>query len=241
MGIAERPPRAPRAGLRVHDDRVERPKTLTELAIARIREAIVDGRYRFGEQLSEASLAAAMGISKTPVREALLRLQGEGLVQIHPQRGTFVFALDEAGVRDVCRFREIIECAALGESMRRDAAGLCKRLERNVEQMAAAHAAQDLAALPRLDQAFHETIIAACGNPYLHASYALVGHKIRALRSRLPEENERVGHCQANHARIVEGIRGGDLGRSQALLAEHIRDTLDSYLLASRGAARRSA
>lgn len=248
VGVVERPARLSRKAARAatpdarrpRETRVERPKTLTELAVARIREAIVDGRYRFGEQLSEASLATAMGISKTPVREALLRLQAEGLVQVHPQRGSFVFSLDETGVRDVCRFREIVECAALGEAMRRDAGTLRRRLERNVEQMARAHEARDLAALPRLDQAFHETIVAACGNPYLQASYALVAHKIRALRSRLPEENERVGHCQANHERIVEGVRSEEVERSQALLAEHIRDTLQSYLIASRGERRTS-
>jgi DNA-binding GntR family transcriptional regulator len=248
MGVVERPARLARKASRTSEAtpgaapgtrrglhaRVERPKTLTELAVARIRDAIVDGRYRFGEQLSEASLAAGMGISKTPVREALLRLQGEGLVQVHPQRGSFVFSLDETGVRDVCRFREIIECAALAEAMHADAAGVRKRLERNVEQMARAHAAHDLAALPRLDQAFHEAIVNACRNPYLQGSYALVAHKIRALRSRLPEENERVGHCQANHERIVEAVRSADVKRSQTLLAEHIRDTLQSYLAASR-------
>ncbi|HEY0877303.1 MAG TPA: GntR family transcriptional regulator [Zeimonas sp.] len=248
MGVVERPSRLARKAARAaipdarrpREARVERPKTLTELAVARIREAIVDGRYRFGEQLSEASLAAAMGISKTPVREALLRLQAEGLVQVHAQRGSFVFSLDETGVRDVCRFREIVECAALGEAMRRDGATLRKRLERNIEQMARAHEAHDLAALPRLDQAFHEAIVGACGNPYLQASYALVAHKIRALRSRLPEENERVGHCQANHERIVEAVRSEEVERSQALLAEHIRDTLESYRIASRGERRTS-
>jgi len=248
MSVVERPARLSRKPPRTHEAtpgaapgtrrelhaRVERPKTLTELAVARIRDAIVDGRYRFGEQLSEASLAAGMGISKTPVREALLRLQGEGLVQVHAQRGSFVFSLDETGVRDVCRFREIIECAALAEAMHADAAGVRKRLERNVEQMARAHAAHDLAALPRLDQAFHEAIVNACRNPYLQGSYALVAHKIRALRSRLPEENERVGHCQANHERIMEAVRSADVKRSQTLLAEHIRDTLQSYLAASR-------
>ncbi|MCO5101406.1 MAG: GntR family transcriptional regulator [Burkholderiaceae bacterium] len=202
--------------------------------MAGIRDAIVDGRYRFGEQLSEASLATVMGISKTPVREALLRLQSEGLVQVHPQRGSFVFALDETGVRNVCRFREIIECAALAEAMQADAATLQKRLERNVAQMARAHGASDLAALPRLDQAFHEAIVDACRNPYLQRSYALVAYKIRALRSRLPEENERVAHCQANHERIVDAVRSADVKRSQTLLAEHIRDTLQSYLAASR-------
>ena len=217
--------------------RVERPKSLTEIAIERIREAIVDGQYAFGEQLSEASLAARLGISKTPVREALLRLQTEGLVEIHPQRGTFVFSLDEAGVAEVCRFREIIETAALDEAMRRDRRELLARLDRNLQDMARAHATHDLKALPLLDQAFHETLLACCGNPYLQASYDLVAHKIRALRSRLPEGNERVAECQANHARIVRGIRAADLAKSRELLTAHIRDTHDSYLGASRNRA----
>jgi hypothetical protein len=55
----------------------------------------------------------------------------------------------------------------------------------------------------------------------------------------VPEENERVGHCQANHERIVDAIRGADVKHSQTLLAEHIRDTLQSYLAASRGDAPR--
>ena len=76
--------------------RLKRPIPLTALACERIREAIVHGELHLGEQVSEAQLAQRLGVSKTPVREAFLRLKGDGLVEIHPQRGTFVFRLDPA-------------------------------------------------------------------------------------------------------------------------------------------------
>ncbi len=214
--------------------RVERPQTLTGIALAKIREAIVSGPYALGEHLSEATLAASLGISKTPVREALLRLQTEGLVEVHPQRGTFVFSLDDDGVAEVCRFREIIESASLAEAMRNCPKELIARLEANLARIAKAYEARDLKRLPLLDQEFHETIIASSGNAYLQASYQLIGHKIRALRARLPEENERVGQCLAKHSELVRQIRTKDVAKSQQFLAAHIHDTLGSYLLASR-------
>ena len=96
------------------ESKLDRPKSLTDLAVERIRAAIVEDRLAFGEQLSEAALAVNLGISKTPVREALLRLKMDGLVEIQPQRGTFVFTLDADEVEELTAFREIIETEALG-------------------------------------------------------------------------------------------------------------------------------
>ena len=213
---------------------LERPKSLTELAEDSIRQLIVSGAFALGEQLSEASLAAQLGISKTPVREALLRLRADGLIDIQPQRGTFVFSLTPAQVDDICRFRELIEVAALGAGMQARRPQLVRELEANVQRMAEAQTAADWRAIPLLDQAFHEVIVEQGGNAYLAQAYELVASKIRALRSRLPEENDRVGHCQENHAAIVRLIRKGDVARAQQALALHIRDTRDSYLQASR-------
>ena len=214
--------------------RLERPKSLTGLAEERIRELIVSGRFALGEQLSEASLAAQLGISKTPVREALLRLRGEGLIEIQPQRGTFVFALTETQVDEVCRFRELLEVAALAMAMQKNSASLIEALDANLRTMSSAHDAGDWHALPLLDQEFHELIVSHCGNPYLQRAYGLVGTKIRALRSRLPAENDRVEHCQENHAVIAALVRAGDVPGAQEALAGHVRDTRDSYLEASR-------
>ena len=73
--------------------KIVRPKSLTELVVDELRTRIIDGRLRLGEALSENTLAAELGISKTPVREALLQLKLERLVDVLPQRGTYVFRL----------------------------------------------------------------------------------------------------------------------------------------------------
>lgn len=217
--------------------KLDRPKSLTDLAVERIRTAIVEGRLAFGEQISEAALAAQLGISKTPVREALLHLKLDGLVEIHPQRGTFVFRVGEDEVAEICRFREILEAAALGEAMTLDRDGLTARLGANLRAMAQAHRARKATDLPTLDAEFHGAILDLCGNTYLRAAYGLIEHKIHALRWRLPENNEQVEHCQANHAVIVEQIREGNVGKAQTTLKRHIRETEDAYLQASRATA----
>lgn len=212
---------------------LERPKSLTDLAHEKIRQLIVSGEFPLGEQLSEASLAAQLGISKTPVREALLRLRADGLIDIQPQRGTFVFSLTPRQVEEICLFREFVEVAALGAAMQTRRAELVDALEDNVRRMSVAQEAQDWRAIPLLDQAFHQVILEYCENAYLKQAYQLIASKISALRARLPEENDRVGHCQENHAAIVRLIRSAEVPRAQEALALHIRDTRDSYMAAS--------
>ncbi|RYX90584.1 MAG: GntR family transcriptional regulator [Comamonadaceae bacterium] len=104
-------------------------------------------------------LAATMGISKTPVREALLHLKMEGLVEIHPQRGTFVFQLDEAEVEQVCKFRAMIECEALADAMEHRPTELLAALDACLEDMAVAFAHDRPDDFPRLDTDFHNAIV----------------------------------------------------------------------------------
>ncbi len=211
--------------------KLARPKSLTDLAVERIRAAIVEGRLAFGEQLSESALALNLGVSKTPVREALLQLKRDGLVDIQPQRGTFVFALLPDEVGELTEFREMIEIEALALAMRRDREGLVRALKANLARMPRRGA--DPRAVHALDTEFHETIVRASGNRHVVDAYAVVGHRIEALRYRLPVGNADVQHCQENHRRLVERIASGDLRRAQALLREHILSTQKSYLAAS--------
>jgi DNA-binding GntR family transcriptional regulator len=152
-------------------DRVERPKSLTDLAVDRIRNAIVTGPLQFGEAISESAIAGMLGMSKTPVREALLRLKLEGLVVIHPQRGTFVFQLDETEVTHICQFRSMIECEALADAMKNGHAALVTALDARLDDMAAAFQRADHTAFPRLDngvprhasRALREQRVSPCG------------------------------------------------------------------------------
>jgi DNA-binding GntR family transcriptional regulator len=212
--------------------RLDRPKSLTDLAVERIRATIVEGTLGLGQQISEAALASQLGISKTPVREALLRLRADGLVDIHPQRGTYVFRVYVDDVVQICRFREILESAALAEALAADRKGLIAALEANLRAMKEAQRASDASALPELDAEFHGIIMQRSNNAYLRDAYRLIEHKIHALRWRLPANSEQIAHCQANHAILVKQIREGKLGQAQAILKRHIRGTQDAYLQA---------
>jgi DNA-binding GntR family transcriptional regulator len=213
--------------------KLDRPKSLTDLAVEQIRAAIVEGRLAFGEQLSEAVLAVKLGISKTPVREALLRLKLEGLVDIQPQRGTFVFRMAPDEVREICAFRELAECEALAAAMRQDREALLARLRRVLDDMAALGADATHERIKRFDTDFHEGILACCGNQYLQAAYGLIAFKMQALRGRLPDQDEKVDGCVNTHHAIVRLVAEGcDVDAVEALRA-HIRNTEEAYFAAA--------
>ena len=100
---------------------IERPESLTESAVKRLRDAIVSGDFELGQPLSERQLAEMLEISKTPVREALAQLRREGLVRILPQRGAFVFTLSQQEVVEICEIRQALEASALKAAMERNA------------------------------------------------------------------------------------------------------------------------
>ncbi len=220
--------------MQVDGSQLERPRSLTELAQERIRSLIVTGAFELGEQLSEVQLANRLGISKTPVREALLQLRHGGLVEIHPQRGTFVFTLDESGVDQVCQFRTVIECEALTEAMKRRPAHLLQALDLCIADMERAAAQGELHEFPRLDTEFHGALVLNCDNAYLKNAYELVSSQVAALRYRLATQSEDLRLCQGEHAELVAAVRDGDARKARALLKAHIQSTRESYLLACR-------
>lgn len=207
--------------------KVERPKLLTDVAVERIREAIVCGELQLGEQVSEAQLALRMGISKTPVREALLRLKIEGLVEIHPQRGTFVFELNEEQVRHLCAFRTMIETSALRDAMLKDTSALVSDLKNLVSEMKKAEKSKALQELAALDMAFHHTFLKHSPSAYLKGAYKLVWYQLSALRHRSP-----ISNAVESHAVLIEAIKNEKTSLACKLLAEHIGENEPRYLKA---------
>ena len=91
--------------------------------VEQIRDLIITDKLGLGEQLSEQALAEQLGVSRTPVREAFLKLQTERLVEVKPQRGTFVFQYDTTELREICELREVLEPGALRIAIKRDRDG----------------------------------------------------------------------------------------------------------------------
>jgi DNA-binding GntR family transcriptional regulator len=207
-----------------------RPKSLTEMVADEVRARIIDGRIGLGAGLSENSLAAELGISKTPVREALLQLKQEGLVQVQPQRGTYVFRLEAEQVAMISELRDVLEVAAIEAAVTRNAGKLAARLTELYAAMHEAYDADDRIAYRKLDGEFHEAIIDLCGNDYIRNAYRQISFCVAALRSRLSNEAQLNKLSLADHKEILRLVKEGDAASLKTLLRTHIDQTKRSYL-----------
>jgi DNA-binding GntR family transcriptional regulator len=201
--------------------RVERPRSLTAIVLEQVRDQIVTGELRLGEQLSENVLAEQLGVSRTPVREAFLMLAVERLVEVRPQRGTFVFACDQEGVRDICELREILEAGALRLAIGRDRAGLLAGLDANIQAAEQGQLQSSIQYQP-YDHAFHELIVSGSGNRQLIEAYAQISGRVRALRYRLIRTLDQVSVSQRAHRAVADAVRVGDDAGAETALRHHV-------------------
>lgn len=210
--------------------RIERPKSLKELVVDELRKRIIDGRLQLGAALSENTLAAELGISKTPVREALAQLRIDGLVDVQPQRGTYVFRLAAEQVIMISELREILEVAAAAAAVDRNHAPLLARMSRLFTDMRQAYEDDDTLAYRTLDGEYHQTIIDLSGNPYIRDAYSQVGFRVQALRTRLSREALLNRLSLKDHREILRLIKARDVPNLQRLLRGHINQTKQAYL-----------
>ncbi|OQM76748.1 hypothetical protein BFN67_12635 [Pseudaminobacter manganicus] len=188
-----------------------------------IREGIIKGRYAFGERLSDRSLAAAMGISRTPVREALSRLAAADLVVIRPQSGTFVVSLTSEMIRSVCAMRGVLECGALRLAAGQDPERLAAAVSVPLAGGAIAIEEGDLTRAEAMDTAFHNALIASANNPLLSRAYRSIIDYVEAIRHRLPRDIKRMQRAVHQHRRIVDLTLAGRLPDAEVELLSHVK------------------
>jgi DNA-binding GntR family transcriptional regulator len=213
-------------------ERLARPRSLTELVIHEIRELIVSGRLGLGEQLSESVLAEQLGVSRTPVREAFLRLETERLVEVRPQRGTFVFQYNEAELRDICELREVLETGALRIALSHNREALIEQLENAVRTAETAHISE-LGDYQSFDNAFHEALIKASENQELIGAYVRILGRVRTIRYRLTRSFQQIARSQQGHREIVEALKTGRDADAVKRLGEHVYNPYEIFRLDS--------
>ncbi|WP_414476456.1 GntR family transcriptional regulator [Microvirga sp. M2] len=175
-----------------------------------------------GEQISEARLSAELNVSKSPIREALYRLQVEGLVRVYPRRGTFVFSPTHEELDQIFAFRSCVESGALEIAYGNAPAELIERLSAILSEMGAALNEDDLVAYHNLDSTFHAAIMDCSGNEFLKRSYELVAGKVIAMRLRFSAKPEHVRLSFTQHETIVWHLKHGDLALAVAVLRRHV-------------------
>ena len=190
-------------------------------AYTSIKRRILDLTLEPGEGLSEARLAAEFGLSRTPVREALKRLENDGLVDVIPQQGTFVSPIRREFLIDAQFARAALECALVRSAARLRSAGDIARLTDNLEKQIKAVEAGNGALLFRLDEQLHETIAAAAGRPNLWA--LITDIKIYMDRARhLSLTADHYPRLIAQHKAIIDALEAKDPLRAEQAMADHL-------------------
>ncbi|HOW69440.1 MAG TPA: GntR family transcriptional regulator [Phycisphaerae bacterium] len=205
-------------------------------AYAAIRRLIVSGEFPPGAQLKIDALARILGVSNSPIREALRRLENERWVQTIPYRGAFVRALDEVELVELYELREFIETSALRKAMPRPAGAHLKALGEAQRRIRAALRGKDLAAYLAADTRFHRIIVEMAGNRRLSELFATLIEQGKCfMLGRTQRAIARYRDGRDQHAEMVEAIAGGDTAKALGLLQRHLRITLEQVRrLASR-------
>jgi DNA-binding GntR family transcriptional regulator len=208
---------------------IQRPRSLTATVLDQIRASIVRGDFDLGAPISERQLSETLGVSKTPVREALAQLRLEGLVKIYPQRGAYVFTLSAREVMDLCELRLTLESAAMRLAHARNQDLLLRGLGKITSRMKKAKTSGDLRDYLAADTAYHQILVETCGNPLFSDAYAMHSGKIAALRNHLAAKPRHTDLSFAEHLQMQDLLQRGEIDQAIDLLEVHIGRTSATY------------
>jgi DNA-binding GntR family transcriptional regulator len=193
---------------------------------AALHEAIVSTELEPGRQISENEIADKLGVSRTPVREALARLRDDQLVQIVPQLGTFVSRISVAGVDDAQFLREALECSAVRLAADRADAAAVAHLGVLIQRQEAARDAADASAFFALDDQLHSTLCELSGRPIAWTIVARAnGHLNRVRRLSLAEPRY-IAEMIEEHKAVVDAVAQRDPDAAEDALRHHLRMVL---------------
>ena len=205
-------------------------RPLHEEATERLRDLIVQGRLAPGSRLNERLLTAQLGVSRTPLREALKVLATEGLVELLPNRGAIVAQIDPARLSETLVVMGALEALA-GELACGNASeaelGEIRALH---YEMLANHARGDLAGYFKFNQAIHMKIVKYSGNAVLYQTYRQLNGNVRRARYMANLSRERWDAAVREHEEILAALSARDVERVRALLTDHLAHKLASVL-----------
>ncbi|MBM6593267.1 GntR family transcriptional regulator [Microvirga pudoricolor] len=193
-----------------------------------LRQAIVEMQLRPGEMLSEQDLATRLGVSRSPVREAFIKLSQAGLVRVLPQRGTQVVKISRAAVEDARFIREAVECAVVREAAQRATPTMIAALSDSLARQKRGQRDHSSNAFLALDEEFHRLLSETAGRP---AAWEMIQDaKPQMDRVRFLDMTQATPRhiVLAQHVVIVEAIKARDPGAAEAAMRQHLSEILRS-------------
>jgi DNA-binding GntR family transcriptional regulator len=214
-------------------DARQAPLTRNASAVAAdlIRDAIADGRLEPGRRLKEEELARELGISRTPVREALLVLQTEGVLESAPNRGATVRAYEADDLDDLYQLRAVLEGFAARRAATRISAQDVTKLRESCERFVALRADADVAELVRENMLFHDVILEAASSERLTQMVRKVVQLPLVYRSYYWYSPEQKLISEHYHRQLTSAMAGRDAERAGIVMKEHVLEARD-FLIA---------
>jgi DNA-binding GntR family transcriptional regulator len=207
------------ARLALHDQVVERLRTL-----------LVEGRVAPGAKLNERELCTALGVSRTPLREAIKLLAAEGLVDLLPNRGAVAVRLTEDDIVNTFEVLAGLEAMAGELAAERISADELAEIRALHFEMLAAFSRRDLSNYYRLNSRIHNAINAAARNPVLTGTYQRINARVQSLRFRSNQNEAKWQRAVTEHERMVRALGERDAAALRQVLTEHLFNKRDTVL-----------
>lgn len=204
---------------------------LRDVIFETLRKAIVSGDIKPGERLMEVSLANQMGVSRTPVREAIRRLEAEGLVTMTPRKGTHVSELSVKDIMDVLEVRTVLDKLATELAAKRMQPAQLKALETVHKQYIACVEKENMEGAIKKDVEFHDMIYAASGNPRLVAVAGSLREHIYRFRVIYMSGSSLIAENVLNeHEEILAALKDAQNNVASDLAEKHIRNQMETII-----------
>ena len=196
--------------------------SLSDRVYETLRDAVLDRKYAPGEYLTELRLSGELGVSRTPIREALRRLSQDGIVEETP-RGVLVVGVSGEEAAVIYEMRARIEGYAARLFTERVTDGMIAELVENIE-LQEFYSGKSADSERNLDTRFHAVIYENCGSRVLADTLSSLHGKVRLYRRAVYEDGERAKDAAREHRMIYEAIKARDAERAEALVTEHIEN-----------------
>lgn len=208
------------------DGSVFRTQRFADEAADIIRHLILSGHFEWGERLNELNLAETLKISRSPIREALQALAGEGLVRMVPGRGAYVTSFDLTTVHQLGDVRMALECAGARLAAERASDDQLASLGELLTRTEAALA--DMQHPYPRDLDFHQSVLEITGNPNLVRAAREINVQLQLARTRSGEVPGRARKAYAEHKAICEALQRRDPEAAEAAMREHLTRSMDN-------------
>ncbi|MCG8617696.1 MAG: GntR family transcriptional regulator [Desulfobacterales bacterium] len=203
---------------------ISQPKSLAKIANEKLRTSILNGELAAGELYTEMSLAKEMGISRTPVREALLELASKGIVEFLPRRGIMVRLISEKDVNELFELREILERYFFKKIASTPSQYDFTGLENSIREQRKARSEKDVPAYLKANGDFHYKLAEMCDNKRMQDTYGDLVDVI-CLIALQGKNSIKMDYLIEQHESMLKALKAGEGNLADALLIIHLKES----------------